>query len=43
MLTHMETAFHLLKGEIDLRPFYHWKEERFNAHIWLTVLAYQLL
>ena len=38
-----ETAFHLLKGELGLRPFYHWKEERCDAHIWITVLAYHIL
>lgn len=43
MLTHVETAFHLLKGELGLRPFYHWKEERCDAHIWITVLAYHIL
>ena len=43
MLTRVETAFHLLKGELGLRPFYHWKENRCDAHIWITVLAYHLL
>ena len=43
MLTHVETAFHLLKGELGLRPFYHWKEGRCDAHIWITVLAYHIL
>lgn len=43
MLTHVETAFHLLKGELGLRPFYHWKEDRCDAHIWITVLAYHIL
>lgn len=43
MLTNVETAFHLLKGELGLRPFYHWKEERCDAHIWITVLAYHIL
>ena len=43
MLTRVETAFHLLKGELGLRPFYHWKEDRCDAHIWITVLAYHLL
>ena len=43
MLTHVETAFHLLKGELGLRPFYHWKEERCDAHVWITILAYHIL
>lgn len=43
MLTRVETAFHLLKGELGLRPFYHWKEDCCDAHIWITVLAYHLL
>jgi hypothetical protein len=33
MLTRVETAFHLLKGEPGLRPFYHWKEDRCDAHV----------
>jgi len=43
MLTRVETAFHLLKGELGLRPFYHWKEDRCDAHVWITILAYHLL
>jgi transposase len=43
MLTRVETAFHLLKGELGLRPVYHWKEERCDAHVWITILAYHLL
>ena len=43
MLTKVETAFHLLKGDLGLRPIYHRKEDRCDAHVWITVLAYHLL
>lgn len=43
MLTRVEAAFRLLKGDLGLRPIYHRKEERCDTHIWITVLAYHLL
>ena len=43
MLTHLEDAFRTLKSELHLRPIFHQKEERSDAHIFITVLAYHLL
>ena len=43
MLTEVEEAFRSLKSELDLRPVYHQKESRSDAHIFITVLAYHLL
>ncbi len=42
-LTKVESAFRLMKSELGLRPFYHYKEFRCDGHVWLTVLAYHLL
>lgn len=38
----VEVAFSYLKGFIEIRPFYHQKEERVKAHILLCVLGYLL-
>lgn len=38
----VEEAFHYLKGFIEIRPFYHHKEERVKAHILVCVLSYLL-
>jgi transposase len=38
----VESAFSYLKGFIEIRPLYHQKEERVNAHITICVLAYLL-
>lgn len=43
MLTNVEDAFRSLKSELDLRPVYHQKEDRSDAHLFITVLAYHLL
>ena len=32
MLTRIEDTFRSLKSELDLRPVYHRKEDRFDAH-----------
>ena len=42
-LSTAEDAFRTLKGELGLRPNYHQLEERVDAHIFITVLAYQCL
>ena len=42
-LTNVEDAFRTLKGELNLRPIYHHKELRTDAHLFITVLAYHLL
>jgi len=38
----VENAFHYLKGFVEIRPFYHHKEERVKAHISICILAYLL-
>jgi len=43
MLTDLEAVFRSLKSELGLRPIYHHKQERSDAHLWITVVAYQLV
>jgi transposase len=43
MLTDVEDAFRSMKSQLGLRPIYHQKEIRCDAHIFITVLAYHLL
>jgi transposase len=43
MLTDLEAVFRGLKSELGLRPIYHHKEERTEGHLFITVLAYQLV
>jgi transposase len=43
MLTGVEDAFRSMKTELGLRPIYHQKDERIEAHLFITVLAYHLL
>ena len=43
MLTQVEEAFRSLKSELELRPIYHQKEQRCDAHLFIAVLAYHLL
>ena len=43
MLTDLEAVFRGLKSELGLRPVYHRKEERAEGHLFITVLAYQLV
>ena len=43
MLTNLEDAFRSLKSELNLRPVFHRKESRADAHIFIAVLAYHLL
>lgn len=38
-----EGGFRMLKGSLGLRPNYHHKEDRVEAHIFISVLAYHLL
>ena len=38
-LTHVEEAFKNLKGDLALRPIYHQKEGRIEAHIFVAFLA----
>ena len=41
-LTQVEEAFRNLKGDLALRPIYHQKEARIEAHIFIAFLAYCL-
>lgn len=43
MLTQLEDAFRTLKSELLLRPVFHQKQIRSDAHIFITLLAYHLL
>jgi len=43
MLTEIETAFRNLKSELGLRPVYHQKEMRIDAHLFISIIAYHLL
>lgn len=41
-LTEIEAAFKNLKNDLDLRPIYHQREDRIEAHIFISFLAYCL-
>jgi len=41
-LQDIERAFRSLKSPLELRPFYHHKEERVRAHVLICVLAYTI-
>jgi len=43
MLTDVESVFRCLKSELGLRPNHHHKEERGDGHLFITVLAYQVV
>jgi hypothetical protein len=43
MLTDLEAVFRGLKSELGLRPVYHHNEKRTEGHLFITVLAYQLV
>jgi hypothetical protein len=38
-LAHTERAFRALKGELEVRPIYHYRERRVRAHLLLCLLA----
>jgi len=42
-LQEVERAFRSLKTPLELRPFFHHKEERVRAHVFICVLAYTIL
>jgi len=42
-LTRAEDGFKMLKGNLGLRPNFHQIEHRVDAHVFITILAYQLL
>lgn len=41
-LCHVEEAFRTLKGDLGLRPIFHHKAERIEAHLFVAFLAYCL-
>ena len=43
MLTDVESVFRSLKSELGLRPVYHRKQVRSDGHLFISVLAYQLV
>jgi hypothetical protein len=43
MLTDLEAVFRSLKSELGLRPVFHHTEARNEGHLFITVLAYQLV
>lgn len=42
-LTDVEAVFRSLKSELGLRPVYHTREDRAEGHLFITVLAYQVV
>ena len=42
VLTEVEQAFKEIKNDLDIRPFYHQKDERIEAHIFVCFLSYCL-
>lgn len=42
-LQDVERAFRSMKTPLELRPFFHHKEERVRAHVFICVLAYTIL
>ena len=43
LLSHVEAAFRDMKSDLGLRPVYHQKAERTQAHLFIAVLAYHIL
>ena len=41
-LAEIERGWRALKSTLDLRPVYHWTEERIRAHVFVCVLALQM-
>ena len=39
----VESTFRCLKSDLNIRPVYHQNDERIESHIYLTILAYQLV
>lgn len=39
----VESTFRCLKSDLSIRPVFHQNDERVEAHIYLTILAYQLV
>jgi hypothetical protein len=43
MLNKVEDAFRSMKSTLGLRPVYHQKERRVDAHLFITILAYHIM
>ena len=43
MLTRVEKSFRSMKSSLGLRPNFHQKEDRADAHMFISVLAYHIL
>lgn len=43
LLTEVEAVFRSLKSDLGLRPVFHHKQDRVSGHLFITVLAYQLV
>ena len=43
LLTEVESVFRCLKSELGLRPVFHQKQHRADAHLFITTLAFQLV
>jgi len=43
MLTEVEDSFRCMKTSLSLRPVFHKKESRIDAHLFITVLAYHVM
>jgi transposase len=43
MLTDLEAVFRSLKSDLGLRPVFHHTEDRTEGHLFITVLAYQMV
>lgn len=43
LLTDLEAVFRSLKSELGMRPVYHQKTQRVEGHLFITVLAYNLV
>ena len=39
----VESTFRCLKSDLQIRPIFHQKDDRIESHIYLTILAYQLV
>jgi len=39
----VESVFRCLKTDLDIRPIYHQKDKYIEPHIWLGILAYQIV
>jgi transposase len=43
LLTEVEDSFRSMKTDLSLRPIFHKKEHRIDAHLFITVLAYHVM